>query len=84
MRGLFILSLFIAFAAPAASSRGDMLTFRNGDKMTGAMIGYDAKEGFLWEHPAIAGRDVLDGVGRETARVTEQPNVLSLVARSQR
>ena len=54
MRWLLIVCLLIAFAVHAAPIRTGTLTFRSGDKMTGAMIGYDAKEGFLWEHPAVA------------------------------
>ncbi len=47
----FLLLVTGLFSAP----RTGTLTFRNGDKMTGAMIGYGAKEGFLWGHLAISG-----------------------------
>ncbi len=47
----FLLLVTGLFSAP----RTGTLTFRNGDKMTGAMIGYGVKEGFLWRHPAISG-----------------------------
>lgn len=51
------LACYLLLAAGlVAAPRTGTLTFRSDDKMTGAMIGYDVRKGFLWEHPAIAGK----------------------------
>ena len=50
LSNVFVFSVFL-MAAP----RGAVLTFNNGDKMSGTMIGYEAKKGILWRHPAISG-----------------------------
>ena len=45
-----------------AAPRSGTLTLRSGvDKITGMMLGYDAKDGFLWRLPAIAGEMRIDG-----------------------
>jgi len=59
----FIVLLALAFDFKSnAAPRSGTLTLRSGvDKITGMMLGYDAKDGFLWRHPAIAGEMRIDG-----------------------
>ena len=59
-----ILALTLAFTLSAADGpRPGTLTFRNGDKMTGGMLGYDVGGDFLWKHPAIAGEMKVEAAG---------------------
>jgi hypothetical protein len=56
MKRHIALAFYLMLAAwVSAAPRASTLTFRNGDKLTGSMTGYNASKGFLWQHPAIAG-----------------------------
>ena len=56
MKRHIALAFYLMLAAGvSAAPRASTLTFRNGDKLTGSMTGYNASKGFLWQHPAIAG-----------------------------